>query len=180
MTEQVTYYKPSSGDKLVIKVMKREKNTCGQLAYSLYRIASRECPQPGLEGEPFRPNWVYEFANGLVFRLFDDGLDPEGQVLEFYVPEPFQRRATEVLARVPRLLQTAGVGEEALLAIKRIFPSPSARLMHTAGAADSRKSRKNRGRRSFWTSLRTPGCPKSRSATLAVAEKLSSAPTFRR
>src|SRR5689334_15431505 len=71
VTEQVTYYKPSSGDKLTIRVMNRDTNTCGQLAYCLYQVASRECPQPGLEGEPFRPNWVYEFANGLVFRLFD-------------------------------------------------------------------------------------------------------------
>ena len=69
---------------------------------------------------------MYEFANGLVFRLFDDGLGSEGHVLEFYVPEPFQCQATEVLARIPRLLQVAGVGPEALLAIKGIFQPPSA------------------------------------------------------
>jgi hypothetical protein len=121
MTEQVSYYKPSCGTKLVIKVMQREVNTCGQLAYFLFQIASRECPQPGLEGEPFRPNWVYEFANGLVFRLFDDGLGSAGHVLEFYVPVDFQFRATEVLARIPRLLRAAGVGEEALRGIQSLF-----------------------------------------------------------
>jgi hypothetical protein len=120
MTEQVTYYKPSCGAKLVIKVMQGEVNTCDQLAYALFQIASRECPQPGLEGEPFRPNWVYELANGLVFRLFDDGLGCEGHVLEFYVPEEFQHRKTQVLARIPRLLRTAGVGEEALRGIQTV------------------------------------------------------------
>src|SRR5688572_14674748 len=63
MTEQVTYFKPSCGTKLVIKVVQREVNTCDQLADSLFQIASRECPQPGLEGQPFQPNYVYEFAN---------------------------------------------------------------------------------------------------------------------
>jgi hypothetical protein len=126
MTDQVTYYKPSCGTKLVIKVMRREANTCGQLAYSLFQIASRECPQPGLDREPFRPNWVYAFANGLVFRLFDDGLGSGGHVLEFYVPEEFQFRKAELLARVPRLLRAAGVGEEALRGIQGLFRPPPA------------------------------------------------------
>src|SRR5687767_11865357 len=113
--EHITYFKPACGTKLVVKVMKYELNLCGQVADSLHQIASRECPQPGLEGEPFKPNFVYEFANGLVFRLFDDGLCADGQVLEFYVPEEFQHKTTEVLARIPRLLQWAGIGEPALL-----------------------------------------------------------------
>ena len=126
MTERVAYYKPSCGTKLVMKVMQRGANMCAQLAYSLFQIASRECPQPGLEGEPFRPNWVYEFANGLVFRLFDDGLGAEGHVLEFYVPKENQFRTTEVLARIPRLLRATGVGEEAIRGIQSLFRPPPA------------------------------------------------------
>lgn len=126
MTEHITYYKPSCGTKFVVRVMRGETNLGSRLAYALYEIANRECPQPGLEGEPFKPNYVYEFANGLVFRLFDDGLLEEGQVLEFYVPEDFQHQTMEVLARIPRLLQLAGIGEGALRSIKGILQTPPA------------------------------------------------------
>ena len=113
-SENVTFYRPPGGAKLVVKVTSHGANICDRLAGTLYQIAYHECPQPGLEGEPFKPNFVYEFANGLVFRLFDDGLDPQGKVLEFYVPEEFQSSKQQVLSRIPRLLQIAGVQEGSL------------------------------------------------------------------
>jgi hypothetical protein len=131
MPHNVIYYTPPGGTKITVKVMNGNNNAGEALAERLFHTANRECPQPGLEGETFKPNYVYEFANGLVFRLFDDGLDPQGKVLEFYVPEAFQHSKQQVLSRIPRLLQMAGVEEEALASLKGIFQSRNS--PHTRG-----------------------------------------------
>ncbi len=128
----LTYYKPTEGTKLIVKLTDDEgKNMADSIAERLFRVAYTEVPQPSLEGQPFQPNYVYEFANGLVFRLFDDGLNINDKVLEFYVPEEHQANKEQVLGRIPRLLQMANVKESALAPLKEAlgnrFPSEPSR-----------------------------------------------------
>jgi hypothetical protein len=73
----------------------------------------------GLLTASFRP------ADQVVVLRSYLGLDAQGQVLEFYVPEEFQRNKEHVLSRILRLLQMAGVEEGALIAVKRELQSSS-------------------------------------------------------
>ena len=126
--ESVTYYDPPGGTHFTVKVMRNEKNICHELAEPLYRIANQECLQPGLEGQPFKPNYVYEFANGLTFRLWDDEVGVNDKVLEFYVPPEFQDNKQQVLSRIPQLLKMAGVTEGALVSLNEILQPPRFRV----------------------------------------------------
>jgi hypothetical protein len=121
ISQHVTYYQRPGGAHCTVKVTTAGENLCPRLAETLFHIATRECHQPGLDGKPFQRNFVYEFANGLVFRLFDDGLDAQGNVLEFYVPPEFQANKEQVLSRIPRLLQMAGVDARSLRLLRELW-----------------------------------------------------------
>ena len=67
---------------------------------------------------PFVPNYTYEFANRLVYRLFDGGLGESEVCLEFLVAPGFARDKADVLAEVPRMLENAGIDAPALAALR--------------------------------------------------------------
>ena len=141
MTEQrIDYYRPtrnleSQGMKkpfeISIQPFENNNNISHKIAQGLSKIATEECPQIDRDanpvystGEPVGAFFPYRFANGLIFRLSDDGSE-ENLMLQFSVPEMLSIDKQEILSRIPELLQMAGIEEGALISLKRILPNPT-------------------------------------------------------
>lgn len=116
MAIDLLWYWPKGGGNLVLKILADGKNMCSTIAHQLHNIAVHECPQSALEPLTFFPNFVYEFRNGLVFRLFDDQIGNDTEVLEFLAPEVPQERKAAILLEIPTVLAQAGFEDASTLA----------------------------------------------------------------
>jgi hypothetical protein len=116
MAIDLMWYWPKDGADLVLKILEDGDNVCSRIAHQLHEIAVHQCQQSAKEPMVFSPNLVYEFGNGLVFRLFDDEDGNDNEVLEFLVPDyPEKQRKTTVLLEIPTLLRQAGFEDEGTL-----------------------------------------------------------------
>jgi hypothetical protein len=116
MAIDLLWYWPKEGGDLVLKILADGNNVCSTIAHQLHNIAVHECPQSAQEPLIFFPNFVYEFRSGLVFRLFDDQIGNDTEVLEFLAPEVPQERKAAVLLEIPTVLAQAGFEDASTLA----------------------------------------------------------------
>jgi hypothetical protein len=91
------------------------ENVSRAVVHGLHDVWTQECKALQNPAPAFREGLVYEFSNGLGFRLFDDGGD-KGPVIGFVVQPVIGHKKAGVLASIPERLREAGVDNEQALA----------------------------------------------------------------
>jgi len=135
MVTEVLCTKPKEGADASIILLNNGNNVCHEVALELYELFSEEAMATGKRPLPYEPNLAYKFNNGLVFRLFDDGLESAKPRLEFLaIPSPSYKRE-DVLTEIPGLFKKAGIQDERVLKklqafIKSIAKEPPREQSH--------------------------------------------------
>ena len=80
---KVTHYCPKEGCDIVVKVMQDGQNLSAWTALQIHKAWTRECVLNSQPRCAFMVNITYRFASGLVFRLFDSGLEDGNEAIEF-------------------------------------------------------------------------------------------------
>ncbi len=79
----VSYYCPKEGCDIVVKIMQDGQNLSPWVGLQIHKAWTRECVLNSQPKCAFIVNITYRFASGLVFRLFDSGLQDGNEAIEF-------------------------------------------------------------------------------------------------
>lgn len=116
--QEITFNKPQEGCDLAILIRERGCNASDFYAVQLHGMWKDVQNATGKLRATFIPNITYMFPSMLVFRLFDDGLQSDRQVLEFWskcrTPESAK---SKVLSTIPRHLVSVGVSLSAMVSL---------------------------------------------------------------
>lgn len=108
--QNITFYKPQEGCDLAVLIRDSGRNASAFYAKELHELWKEVQRAAGKSRITFIPNITYTFPSRLVFRLFDDGLQSDREVLEFWsecrAPEAAK---SKVLSTIPRHLLSIGV-----------------------------------------------------------------------
>jgi hypothetical protein len=118
MATDIVCYRPKDREVLVIRVNRNGENWSWLTAINLHRAGATVVGFPEGQNEKFVANYVYEMTgNGLIYRLFDDGLGSGAECLEFMVDPDSRRKPADLFLELPKLLRSAGFDDEQGLAI---------------------------------------------------------------
>lgn len=116
---------PKQGADLWVSVQKNGNNICAAMAKHLVSLDTLARGRQGLPSQPYNENETYRTLDGLVFRLYNHET-PDMLALEFMVADGFSERRQQVLARIPVLLEAAGLESIVNLSkLRAIIPSPA-------------------------------------------------------
>ena len=114
-------YRPKEDVDLSVILLHHGENISPSVARKLYNLHAVEKQALGKKPLDYHPNLIYQFRNGLAFRLFDDGLEGGKPTLEFAVPPFPGRDKQDTLAALPEMLKSVGISDAEVLEKLAVF-----------------------------------------------------------
>lgn len=111
---RLTFYRPREGADLVIKIEDGDVNVSQCIAMQLHKIWSQEQQRLNKGRQAFISNITYRFSSGLVFRLFDSGLEDGNVVTEFLALNRDGVSKKTILLTVTERLCAAGISAQSM------------------------------------------------------------------